>query len=146
MHFGIQNRFIIWGIIIFALISFSSCATGNGGAIIGGGNSTGHEQGPVVKKGPPAHAPAHGYRAKHRYRYYPSCAVYYDYERKLYFYLKGEQWEVGVVLPGHLRIKLGDSVNIDLHTTKPYLHHAEHAKKYPPGKTKNKHKKWHKKS
>ena len=23
------------------------------------------------KNGPPAHAPAHGYRAKHHYRYYP---------------------------------------------------------------------------
>ena len=31
------------------------------------------------KGGPPPHAPAHGYRAKHRYRYYPSCSQYgYD--------------------------------------------------------------------
>ncbi len=27
------------------------------------------------KNGPPAHAPAHGYRAKHKYRYYPDCSV-----------------------------------------------------------------------
>ena len=56
------------------------------------------------KGGPPPHAPAHGYRAKHQYRYYPSCSVYYDYGRKIYFYVKGDHWEVGASLPSHLRI------------------------------------------
>ena len=88
--------------------------------------------------GPPRHAPAHGYRAKHRYRYYPSCSVYYDCGRKIYFYIKGDHWEVGASLPKHLRIGLGDSVNIELDTDKPYVHHAEHVKKYPPGQLKNK--------
>jgi hypothetical protein len=95
------------------------------------------------KKGPPAHAPAHGYRAKHKYRYYPSRSVYYDTDRRIYFYLKGDNWEVGASLPNHIRIGLGDSVSIELDTDKPYIHHAEHVKKYPPGqiKKKNKHKK-----
>jgi len=93
------------------------------------------------KKGPPAHAPAHGYRAKHQYRYYPSRSVYYDTDRGLYFYLKGDNWEVGASLPNHLRIGLGDSVKIDLDTAKPYTHHAEHVKKYPPGQMKKKNKK-----
>ena len=35
------------------------------------------------KNGPPAHAPAHGYRAKHQYRYFPSCKVYHDIDRGL---------------------------------------------------------------
>jgi hypothetical protein len=93
------------------------------------------------KGGPPPHAPAHGYRAKHQYRYYPSCSVYYDYGRKIYFYIKGDHWEVGASLPSHLRIGLGDSVNIELDADKPYIHHAEHVKKYPPGQLKNKNKK-----
>ena len=92
-------------------------------------------------KGPPAHAPAHGYRAKHQYRYYPSRSVYYDTGRKLYFYIKADNWEVGASLPNHIRIGLGESVNIELDTDKPYIHHAEHEKKYPPGQMKKKNKK-----
>ena len=94
-----------------------------------------------IKKGPPAHAPAHGYRAKHQYRYYPSCSVYYDTGRRLYFYIKGDNWEVGATLPDHLRIGLGDSVNMELDTDKPYIYHSEHVKKYPPGQTKQKNEK-----
>jgi hypothetical protein len=93
--------------------------------------------------GPPPHAPAHGYRAKHKYRYYPSCSVYYDYGREIYFYIKGDHWEVGVSLPNHLRIGLGDSVSIELDTDKPYIHHVEHVKKYPPGHLKKKNKMKH---
>ena len=83
------------------------------------------------KQGPPAHAPAHGYRAKHQYRYYPSRSVYYDTGRRLYFYLKGDNWEVGASLPGSLRVGLGDAVSIELETDKPYIPHAEHIKMYP---------------
>ncbi len=109
------------------------------------GNSGYSEAGHKHKKGgPPPHAPAHGYRAKHQYRYYPSCSVYYDSGRKIYFYIKGDHWEVGASLPNHLRIGLGDSVNIELDTDKPYIHHVEHVKKYPPGQLKNKKKKKHK--
>ena len=83
--------------------------------------------------GPPPHAPAHGYRAKHQYRYYPSKSVYYDTGRGLYFYLKGDNWEVGASLPGNIRVGLGESVNIELDTDIPYLHHAEHVQKYSRG-------------
>ena len=103
------------------------------------GNSGYSEVGHKLKKGgPPPHAPAHGYRAKHQYRYYPSCSVYYDYGRKIYFYVKGDHWEVGASLPSNLRIGLGDHVSIELDTDKPYIHHAEHVKKYPPGQLKKK--------
>jgi len=98
------------------------------------------------KGGPPAHAPAHGYRAKHHYRYYPSCSVYYDSGRKLYFYLKGDHWEVGPSLPDNMRASLGDYVSLELNTGMPYTYHADHAKKYPPGKKKKKNKKDKKKS
>ena len=99
------------------------------------------------KGGPPAHAPAHGYRAKHQYRYYPSQKVYHDSDRGLYFYLKGHNWEIGASLPSHMRADLGESVTIELDTDKPYVHNSDHVKKYPPKKSKgNKHKKWVKKN
>jgi hypothetical protein len=93
------------------------------------------------KGGPPPHAPAYGYRAKYQYRYYPNCSVYYDYGRKIYFYIKGDHWEFGASLPSQLQISLGDSVDIELDTDKPYIYNAEHVKKYPPGQLKNKDKK-----
>ena len=99
------------------------------------------------KGGPPAHAPAHGYRAKHQYRYYPSQKVYHDSDRGLYFYLKGDNWEIGASLPSYMRADLGESVTIELVTDKPYIHNADHVKKYPPKKSKgNKQKKWVKKN
>jgi len=100
-------------------------------------SESGHENN-HKKGGPPAHAPAHGYRAKHHYRYYPSRNVYHDTDRGLYFYLKGDNWEVGASLPSSLRVGLGDSVSIELDTDKPYIYHADHVKKYPPGQMKKK--------
>jgi hypothetical protein len=82
------------------------------------------------QNGPPAHAPAHGYRAKFQYRYYPRCKVYYDTARGVYFYLKGENWEVGISLPSHLKSDLGEYVSLELDTDKPYLFNEEHNKKY----------------
>ncbi len=97
------------------------------------------------KGGPPAHAPAHGYRAKHKYRYYPDCSVYHDTERGLYFYIKGGNWEVGASLPNNLQMGSGEPVSLELDTDRPYVHNADHIKKYPPKKSKGKQKKWVKK-
>lgn len=98
------------------------------------------------KYSPPAHAHAHGFRAKHKYRYYPANNVYHDVKRELYFYLKEGKWEVGISLPAAFRDGLGESVILELQTDKPYIHHAEHVKYYPPKKTQGtKHKNWAKK-
>jgi hypothetical protein len=96
------------------------------------------------KGGPPPHAPAHGYRAKHSYRYYPACYVYFDVARKCYFYLAGDGWKVSASLPVHMRVQLGDYVNIEMYTDRPYTKFKEHKNKYPPGqlKKKKKKKKW----
>ena len=88
------------------------------------------------RTGPPDHAPAHGYRAKHQYRYYPARRVYHDMDRGLYFYMNGDNWEVGVSLPGFLQGDLGACVNLELDTENPYTRNAEHTKKYPPGRYK----------
>ncbi len=81
--------------------------------------------------GPPSHAKAHGYRAKHTYRYYPAAHAYYDVDRKTYFYLEGDTWRVSVSLPISLKAKLGDSVTIGMDTDKPYTGFEEHRLKYP---------------
>ena len=36
---------------------------------------------------------------------------------------------------------LGDFVSMELDTDKPYIHHEDHVKKYPPGQLKKKNKK-----
>ena len=100
-----------------------------------------HHDPPAHKeeKGPPPHAPAHGYRAKHMYHYYPKVEVYYDVERRLYFHFADDSWHVGASLPSHYG-QLSAHVNIEVEGDKPYIHHAAHKKKYPPGQYKKKNK------
>ena len=106
-------------IICFAIglfiIGFNSNVIAGGSISIKWGDISESDNPPVAKKhkkqGPPAHAPAHGYRAKHQYRYYPSESVYYDTGRGLYFYLKGSNWEVGASLPSILRMGFGHYVS-----------------------------------
>ena len=148
MNYSSIKRFVICvavGFFTVSIIFTAGCAPkkvvlayekdGNHGY-----SESGHKNKYKKKGGPPAHAPAHGYRAKHHYRYYPSSRVYHDAERGIYFYLKGDNWEVGASLPGSLRVGLGDSVSLELDTDKPYLYHDDHVKKYPPGKMKKKNK------
>ncbi len=82
-------------------------------------------------KGPPPHAPAHGYRAKHNYRYFPGAEVYFDVDTKLYFYLNGGAW-VSLPKPPPLPgLNLQDFVKLELDTDKPYLEHEAHVRSYP---------------
>jgi hypothetical protein len=87
--------------------------------------------------GPPPHAPAHGYRAKHQYRYYPYQNVYYEPARGMYFFISGNGWAFGASLPGNLTVAgLGTYVSIGLDTDHPYYYNDEHVKKYPKEKYK----------
>jgi hypothetical protein len=134
MRYNLIKRFFICFLIGFFIFSFSSIVFAERSINIQLGKGSDSDKPKYVKNnkngGPPTHAPAHGYRAKHQYRYYPSNSVYYDTGRGLYFYLKGDNWEVRASLPSNLRVGLGDSVSIELDTDKPYLYHAEHVKKY----------------
>lgn len=71
---------------------------------------------------PPPWAPAHGWRAKHRYVYYPSAEVYYAPESRMWFWLGGNGWQAGVNLPVALQgyVNVG-GVNISLDVDRPYL-------------------------
>ena len=85
---------------------------------------------PVVHKqpGPPSHAPAHGYRKKFAYQYYPTANVYYDQSRRVYFYLSGREWEMAVSLPSSLRIDVQEAVSLELETDRPYMENDKHIK------------------
>jgi hypothetical protein len=87
--------------------------------------------------GPPPWAPAHGYRAKHKYRYYPSAQVYYDTDRSTYFYFSNGKWQVSTKLPGQIHMSMGHNVILEMDTNKPYRYHSEVIKRYPPGHAKN---------
>jgi len=96
-------------------------------------------------KAPPPQAPAHGYRAKHKYHYYPSAQVYFDISREVYFYLEGGRWQISVSLPRRFHIDVVNYVNIEMKSARPYEAFDKHKKKYPPGYKKEKKKKKKKK-
>ena len=101
---------------------------------------------PATKKGPPDHAPAHGYRAKHRYRYYPVTQVYYNIRRGSYIYYHNGRWEVSVSLPERIKININEYVTLEMDTDRPYTYHTDVIKKYPPGQVKKRKRKkqWNK--
>ena len=124
-------------LLFSATLLLSACATPSGGNIVvDWGNQETHSESKkskVSKKtGPPSHAPAHGYRAKHAYHYYPNEHTYYDTDRHLYFYLDVGGWRIAASLPSHIKLS-NDYVAVELETDKPYEHHEEHTEKYPPG-------------
>ena len=138
-------------VLLFSVtLFFSGCATPSGGTVsVEWEKQQTHKQStkPKLSKktGPPAHAPAHGYRAKHSYRYYRNEHTYYDTDRHLYFYLEFDGWRIAASLPNHIRLS-NDYISVELDTDKPYEYYEEHAEKYPPGQMKKgekkKGKKW----
>lgn len=80
---------------------------------------------------PPPWAPAHGWRAKHRYVYYPSAEVYYAPDTRMWFWLGGNGWQAGVSLPVALQgyVQVG-GVSIDLDVDRPYLRNDYVVRRY----------------
>ena len=134
MHFFLKKNIIA---IILALSCALFLINCNGTRIA---VEKGPSHGSHVKKGPPPWAPAHGYRAKYKYRYYPSSHVYYDTGRGLYFYYSDGDWRVSVSLPSIIRIDVNDFVALEMDSDKPFKYHSEVGKKYPPGQVKIKNK------
>jgi hypothetical protein len=142
MNYSFMTKIMFLLTIALILFSFSGCGTTGGGAALEWGQANGYGHHHKVKKGgPPPHAPAHGYRSKYKYRYYPSCNVYYDAYRKLYFYLEGPDWHISASLPHAIQVGLGDYVSIEMDADKPYIYNKEHKHRYPPGQYKKKSKK-----
>ena len=139
---AINMRLLVVGLmLLFAL----GCASTRGTVGVGWGDPAPQPEIRVShKNGPPAHAPAHGYRAKHCYRYYPERDVYYDTERRIYFYIEGDLWKSDASLPYHIGVSLGKYQTVELDSDTPYEYHKKHKHKkkhVPPGKAK-KGKRW----
>lgn len=83
------------------------------------------------RRGPPPWAPAHGYRAKRGYYYYPGCNVYYRPDDRMWFYLEGDNWRVGAALPSHIRVDFNRSVSLEMDSDRPYSRHRDVAAYYP---------------
>jgi len=142
MYYSVMKKIMILFAIVLFAFSMSACRTTGGAIGFGWGEGSGYGDHHEVKKGgPPPHAPAHGYRAKYNYRYYPSCSVYYDDYRKLYFYLEGPNWQIAASLPHSIQLGSGGFVSIEMDLDKPYIHYDEHKRKYPPGQHQKKFKK-----
>lgn len=86
---------------------------------------------PTAYADPPPWAPAHGWRAKHRYVYYPSAEVYYAPDTRMWFWLGGNGWQAGVSLPVALQgyVQVG-GVSIDLDVDRPYLRNDYVVRRY----------------
>ena len=124
--------------LFFVLMSFAGCQ----GTKITIGNDR-HPDQPVFyeKAGPPPWAPAHGYRAKHSYHYYPSSNVYHERDQRVWFYYRDGGWRMSASLPSEIRIEMNDYVVLDMDDDRPYHYDHEVIKRYPPGQLKKKNKK-----
>ncbi|MFC1820038.1 hypothetical protein ACFLZG_03000, partial [Thermodesulfobacteriota bacterium] len=73
------------------------------------------------------------YLEKHKryeYHYYPSTGVYFDVNRKIYFYFVNGRWQISVTLPGGTRLGYDDPVTINMNNYRPYMKYHEHKQKY----------------
>ena len=142
---GIMHRFLVVALFGLSLLAISTVGFAQSGTVtIQVGDPSAPPPPPPEPAyqhngGPPPHAPAHGYRAKHQYRYYPYRNVYYEPARGLYFYMAGDGWAFGASLPAPLTVNsLGTYVSIGLDTEYPYQYNQEHERKYPKEKYKGK--------
>jgi hypothetical protein len=69
---------------------------------------------------------------QYAYRYYPSCSVYYDTDRKLYYYLQDGGWKIFSYLPRNFNRELGYYVKLNMDTDKPYIYFDNHIRQFPP--------------
>lgn len=85
------------------------------------------------KGGPPAWAPANGYRAQTRHVYFPSHNFYYDTQRNVYIYPSGSTWLIRPSLPsfyGKLDLRSASKIELDLQSDAPHRHNSDHKSKY----------------
>jgi hypothetical protein len=93
---------------------------------------------PKVEGGPPAWEPGRG-DPVYRYLYYPAAFVYFDEDRRVYFYFDHNQWEESRTLPAYLSKHAGSPVELRMKTPEPYQFHEQVTQKYPhPGVEVNK--------
>jgi hypothetical protein len=124
--------FAAWGFLFVAGCAGTTVMVGDPPPAGGGAPREGRL--PRVREGgPPPWAPAHGYRSKYAYRYYPAAEVYFDTGRGVYFYYRNGKWRISARLPIRIHARLGDAVFLEMDTDRPYKYHTDVRKRYPPG-------------
>jgi len=86
----------------------------------------------AASHGPPPWAPAHGFRRNRGYYYYPGTHVYYRPADRMWFYLEGRDWRVGINLPTHIHVDFDRAVALTMETERPYDFH-DRVRTYYPG-------------
>jgi hypothetical protein len=141
MKKGIMIKLTVFSCYLILILALNACNGAGAGFHLSLSNGSHPPKSKKVEKhAPPDHAKAYGRRAKYDYRYYPDAQVYFDIQRKVYFYLDGRGWKMSVYLPH--KIKLTGYVTIEMDTDKPYKDFKTHKTKYPPGQMKKKKNKW----
>ena len=69
---------------------------------------------------------------EYSYRYYPLCSVYYDTNRKLYYYLQDGGWKIFSHLPRNFNRELDYYVKLNMDTDKPFIYFDNHIRQFPP--------------
>ena len=81
-----------------------------------------------VRADPPHWVPAHVHHAhparEYRYVYYPMQQVYYEPVQRVWFWMNGGGWQVGVALPARYRVYADAGVPVLLHSNRPYVEHV----------------------
>ena len=84
-------------------------------------------------KGPPAWAPAHGYRENTRHIYFPDQNVYFDLQKTVYISLSGNNWQIEANLPAvfsGVDLSIAATIELDLTTDTPQKYNSDHKAKY----------------
>lgn len=68
---------------------------------------------------------------QHHYKYYPDLSVYFDDDDKVWHFLQDNKWVTADVLPPTIKIG-GNIIDLVFDDDKPYVHHNDVIKKYPP--------------
>ena len=108
-------RFFITLLVLLALLAVPGC-----------GLKIARVHTPVaVKKAPPGNAYGLKKNKQFQYEYYPSVEVYFDPQRKLYFWHAKAYWGVGKRLPSTYRLDRKERTLVSLDTKLPYREHEK---------------------
>jgi hypothetical protein len=79
-----------------------------------------HTSAPTAPPHPVEHAPV--VVKKYVYVHYPSCNVYCDHERNLWFWFEAGEWKFGAALPVRYHVVEHEAVMVELERDTPYEH------------------------
>ena len=79
----------------------------------------------------PDRKPQYDNRQKRRYRYYPDVNVYFEPDRKVWFFPSNGGWKSQRKLPRDYNNRLGKWKDLELDTDEPYKYNREHKGQQP---------------